>query len=726
MRLSLLTFITLIVTSANNVSAQTTPLPDPGVRAMELAWMHPTKTPAIAEKNGYLEVGFRLGMELRRKINNYLDGREVPDRINPFDPADLDVRVTFSRINPENGSVEEGNERIGFWYREFERDYRAPNPDDWNHREIPNLFNFRARYAPKEIGLYTVTAMVIERQSDTSFTNTTTFEVVESNREGFLELDQHNRYFTRNGKGFFPVGQNLPTPTCRPEVDSVCSALYCAGKEAWCHGRIMGPYGFQVFETEMKQLANSGANYMRFLIAPWNLEIEFEALNNYDKRMHCAWETDRIIQLADSLGILLHFNMQIHFPLEDPSGYGMWHWDFGDLPCFAYDNPYCYAREFEFARPIDFIRSDAARYHYKNRLRYMIARYGHATSIGVFELFSEANNIGDGYELDENCQRVEGRDRKKPYYNEPGYAAAIADWHNDLAQYIKQELKHTDHLLAVNYTGPPAFSLGDRSFYSPDVDVAAFNFYNLAVDKYYRSSTIAEDFRNNRNRRKPTDFNPPDINKPLMFSESGPGPEDIARCDEDMRWIKTVWLSAFTGLAGTAMNWSNQYNFQLWEHLGRLRDFIGDFDFAEQRVAPYRAESSDRRFELVALRSTRGQRRAIGAVHNRSVNFYTQSKDPTSICRDSTWLTDEIINPALRQAVSKTYNLRERVARIENMGTLVRYRVQFVDILNGSIVKESEVRSGISGALNIEHPVLDAQGSPIYVFRAERLKDTPR
>lgn len=714
----------LLVLGASALQAQTTPLPEPSARAMELAWMHPAGQAASVPVNKYLEIGFKLRMEHRRMIDNYLQGRAVPDRLNPFDPDDMDVRALFTRID-STGAPLEREERLGFWYRDYTRDYSNPDPQEWTHKERETDYRFRARFTPQSVGDWSVQVMMIIKKTDTLWTNTTGFVSLPSEAPGFLSIDERKQFFERDGKSFFPVGQNLPWPACHPGTDPVCNTVKCPGRESWCHARVMGPYGFEVFHQEMTALRKSGANYMRFLVAPWNLEIEFETLNNYDERMHAAWETDAILEVADSLGLLLHFNLQVHYPLENPSVYSMYHWDYDDLPCFPYDEPYCYFDELNLPSPRDFLESEAAMRHYKNRLRYMIARYGHATSIGVLELFSEANNIGQGYHINEDCLQDKTKPRKQPYHTEEGYAAAVGRWHTELLRFIREDLGHAQHLLAVNYTGVPEYERGDRSYYAEHLDVATFNHYNLSVDKYFRSSQEVARFQSERRKRNPNNHNPEGIGKPLMFSESGPGAAGIEFCDQDLRFIKTVWLSAFTGLAAAGINWSNDHHPDLWQHLGRLATFMEGVPLETGRFVSVVQERNDRLGELIALKSTRGSNMVLGAVHNRTVNFFTRSSEAESICSEAEEFGEAIIPERLRTAKDLDPETGRKAYRFQQMGSLVNYRVQFIDPYNGKLIEEQELRSSFFGRLNLSPPTLSAEGSPLWVFRIEALRSLP-
>lgn len=707
---------------AGNAIAQTTPLPDPGARAMEIAWMHPSSTPAQIKVNQYAEFGFKLQMEHRRKIDNYLAGRGVPDRINPFDPLDFDVQAFFVRIDPNNGDTLELERRFGFWFRDFERDFSSSNPEEWKHREKPDLFKMRFRFAPPTAGVWRVQARVISQESDTVFTDITQFTVLEEALPGFLKVGKSQRYFVRDSASFFPVGQNLPWPTCSPTIDSVCASIPCSNIEPYCSGKTINPYGYNVYHKQMELLKASGANYFRVLIAPWNLEIEFEELNNYDARMNCAWEIDKILEKANELDLLIHFNLQVHYPFENPSVYSMYNWDFGDIDCFPYDEPYCYFDELQLNTPNDFLKSETALRHYKNRLRYLIARYGHATSIGVMELFSEANNLGQESFIDENCVSAPARGQYQPYHDEEGYAERLGKWHKELARFVKEDLSHTDHILAVNYTGPPEFVKGDSSFYWQHVDLATFNSYHIGINKLYKASEMMTAFHRGAKKNKLDNFNPPALNKPFMHSEIGPGIEGVEFCDNDLRWIQAVWLSSLTGMAGTAMNWSNQEAVELWPHLGRIAVWFSAYRLDEQRFMNQRNERKDLRAELLALRSTRGERNALGAVHNRTVNFHTRANQNHPSCSDSNDSFIASLPDIYKSATDITSGRGGNALVVENMGSLIRYTLEFRDPYTWEVVGTGIQRSGAGGRLRIDHPVLRADGSPFYLFTAKRLK----
>lgn len=696
--------------------SQTTPLPDPGTRSMEQVWIHPAETPAVTELHQHVEIGYKLRMDERRRIDDYLKGRAVPKALNPFDPQDLSFETLFVHTSAE-GDTLDIEKRYGFYYREYERDFSSPTPDDWKHRERNTPFQVRTRFTPQKTGQWSATSYVVIKQTDTVYTKSTTFQVVRSQRPGFLELGESKRFFTQNDETFFPVGQNLPWPTCSNEIDGLCDSIYCAGREAWCHARVMGPYGFEVYEREMAALKNAGANYMRMLIAPWNLEIEFEKLNNYSDRLHCAWETDRILEQAEELGILIHFNLQVHYPLEDPSVYAMFHWDYGDLECSPWDEPYCYFDELNLKSPEEFLRSEEAKRHYQNRLRYLIARYGYSTSVGVFELFSEANNIGNGPVIGDDCKAVPGAPYSNPYSNQLGYAELVGDWQKEMARYIKEDLGHDNHLLAVNYTGLPAIDAGDDSYYSPHIDVMTWNYYNAAISKYSGVPEILDSFQKTGKRSR---GGYPFVRKPMLFSEIGPG-ADVFRCDQDLRWKKAAWTSSLAGCAATAINWNNQHDTLLWRTLGNIHDFMKPIPLDEGNFVGFSDVRKDQYADLIGVRSTEGANQAYGLIHNRTINFYTRWKQAEKGCTDP---------ESLKGLVLFDYNMTARdilpanggnKLSVNGLGIFRRYTVTYRNSETMEVISKQVLSSGVNGRIRMEHPPMSKDGNAMILFEIKPL-----
>ena len=118
--------------------------------------------------------------------------------------------------------------------------------------------------------------------------------------------------------------------------------------------------------------------------------------------MNHAWEIDRILEKARDYNLRIHFNLQVHYPLEQVNPFTILYWDWSAHDSGVYasgcqygnDLGYCYSTDLGLSTPKEFMTTGLAMHYYKMRLRYIISRWGYSTQISVLELLSEANNVG--------------------------------------------------------------------------------------------------------------------------------------------------------------------------------------------------------------------------------------------------------------------------------------------------------------------------------------------
>ncbi|MEJ2542721.1 MAG: DUF5060 domain-containing protein [Calditrichaceae bacterium] len=91
-------------------------------------------------------------------------------------------------------------------------------------------------------------------------------------------------------------------------------------------------------------------------------------------------------------------------------------------------NPYNKANGGPCETPADFFTNPEAKQYYKNRLRYMVARWGHSPNLAVWEFWNEINNAMD-------------------WQNIP--ADTIADWHDEMSTYLKS-IDPYDHIVSTS------------------------------------------------------------------------------------------------------------------------------------------------------------------------------------------------------------------------------------------------------------------------------------
>ena len=249
---------------------------------LDLAWYYPNETPGTVGKFEKLEIGIQFDSTIENKINRFIN-REAGNKLNPFNPDDVDV---FAEFWIKIGGDWFFHKRVNaFYYQEFSR-----NIDTLTWDTLSTLHNFRVRYAPEYLGDYRckITAEVFGY--DTITASEFTFTCVASDNKGFMEVGENKRYFEFGEEPFFPVGHNLMGPQD-------------AGRIVDYTPNTVPAYGYVEYCKTLRHLKESGANYYRYIASPWQTEIEFEHLGDYSNRMTNAWEFDNILDTTKALDL---------------------------------------------------------------------------------------------------------------------------------------------------------------------------------------------------------------------------------------------------------------------------------------------------------------------------------------------------------------------------------------------------------------------------------------
>ena len=167
------------------------------------------------------------------------------------------------------------------------------------------------------------------------------------------------------------------------------------------------------YERMLPLLVAHGGNFFRTWMCRWNLPIDWKSGFNNNRytasdeyfNPSAVAKMDRLVELCDSLG--LHMMLTL--------GQGAYRQSEGGVAVSA----------------ADFFVNPAAKDIYRDRLRYIVARWGYSSSIGAWEFFNEVDNVQFG-----NAQ-------------EPIKAADIVAWHDEMSAYMK-ELDPYGHLVTTS------------------------------------------------------------------------------------------------------------------------------------------------------------------------------------------------------------------------------------------------------------------------------------
>lgn len=736
-----------------------------------------------------LELGIQLPDSINTKIKEFLNPGTTgqTQQLNPYMSWDIQVTAEFFPLySPSDVTVMQG-----FHYVPFTRD-EPPLPapmDGFNNVLGTNLlpllggwtkqstdFPFRIRFAPPTLGKWGCRVKVQSGQVNLTSTSFE-FNVVQSSRKPYLQIGAAKRFFYHNGQNFTPIGNNLIWPRTTQYWDKGLAQLYGYSNATDCSNNdCIGPdesyklftppvRTFRIFREQIEHLANSGGNIFRMLMAPQSIEIEFEKLGNYYDRQNIAYELDDILYTAEKKDILIYWNLQLHDAYQT-NNYSkrFWDWEDNNTGVAAWDvieSGNCYKSSVNHdtipnvLTPYDFFNSADAKRFYKERLRYILARWGYSTGIGAFELFSEINQAGLIYETNQSTGKLEAINcpySNKPEHNNASVASACAgltendpmfitnqqtvyNWQKEMIDYMKDELKYNRHLYAVSYAGPKGKH--DDSYDIKNVDINTYNNYDARVRTgdfdFYDQAITKQDLADDGGFEEAHD-------KPLFYSETG-----SFVCDRSVEMVRGQWKLLFSGTGG--FSWASGYkqspdyktfksmsqfisgvniNGERW-HPGQVQPNIvagglEDWKFKSNWSDHMKKDNSD----LTYLRRGDG-RRAIGVITNRTYNYYTQSPVDTDGVATVFHCNDDQNNDAKVPTAPNHYvqtvsnnSLKKRL-KLRHMHSK-QYKIDYFWAHDPNTIIYSSYDHGPK--VKLEHPNLPAtENGYILLFKAYPKKD---
>jgi hypothetical protein len=261
---------------------------------------------------------------------------------------------------------------------------------------------WHARFTPQEVGEYFYHFRLSGKNISQVETKEDKFSVANSTKDGFLHLNNNWTFKFDSGKLFRGIGENV-------------------GWES---------RGFEnqkyTYDYLLSSLAKNGANFFRTWMCAWSIPLEWKNVrdtqrySNTDEYFNpgALKRMDELVELTDSLGLYFMLAMDWHGALMNDANWPR--------------NNYNILNGGPAKTPTDFFTSQAAQAKYKNKLRYIIARWGYSTSIAAFEFFNEIDNAA-----------FTGKDSVIIPH------AAIADWHSEMSRYIKENDPY-NHLVTTS------------------------------------------------------------------------------------------------------------------------------------------------------------------------------------------------------------------------------------------------------------------------------------
>ncbi|HEY3288788.1 MAG TPA: cellulase family glycosylhydrolase [Anaerolineae bacterium] len=410
---------------------------------------------------------------------------------NPFDPSQLSIDVRLKLPTGEWFTVP------AFVYQDYGPDGRTPvGPQTW-----------KARFTATREGVWTAEAVISDGRTSAA-TSALTFTVLPAVGRGFVRVNPANPQYLafENGEAFFPIGINL----------------------GWGHEEPL-----KDFARWFDALQRNGSNVARIWMASWSFGIEWKDTGLGRYRLYRAWLLDKVMQMAEERGIYVILVLINHGAFNTRVN-----------PEWV-DNPYNVEQGGPCITPEDFAQLPVARQLFKQRLRYIAARWAYSPNLLAWEWWNEVNFTPIA---DPNLLR--------PWLQEmTSYLHGVDPYH---------------HLTTISYSD----ANDPRIVNLPEVDLMQRHMYSALDPRSTMAKAYAE--LNSYGTMTPT--------KPTLFTEFGSSAsgEIPTRFDpEGIQFHNGLWASAFNGFASAAMYWwwdsyidVNNY----WYHLNGLAQFLADED----------------------------------------------------------------------------------------------------------------------------------------------------
>lgn len=431
---------------------------------------------------------------------------------NPYDYDELVLRGVFTAPSGRKDTIE------GFYMQDFDLNTSTGSL-------TTTTTNFRIRFSPNEIGIWNYTFLVTNA-GGSSAAATGSFQAISSNSKGFVRKNETNYLGFDNGEQYIPIGQNLAWQKSNPYLD---------------------------YKRWLESMGSAKANFMRLWLAAWGVGIEwkvgtgggYDGLKKY--KQNNAWYIDYIVDKCKEQGIYMMFCINHHGQVSSTVN-----------PNWS-ENPYNAVNGGPCASTWNFFDNLTAKNLHKNRLRYIVARWGYSTNIMSWELFNEVSYTDN--------------------FTSVSVKTAVRDWHVEMAQFLKQK-DPMKHLVTTSFGSEEDSTLWQK----PEMDFTQNHAYTNATNIELILSEISR-----ANVKK--------YNKPSLNGEFGLNPSSSSLSTIDPNGIhihNALWATTLSGAMGAAGTWWWESYIEpknLYYHFKPLSNFIATVQLRTENYKTTKAAS---------------------------------------------------------------------------------------------------------------------------------------
>ena len=447
---------------------------------------------------------------------------------NPFDPEQVDLTAEVTVPSGKHIVVP------GFFYQPY-RNRHAGEDSRRPLLEPTGAPCWKVRYTPTEVGKHEYVIRLRNRfdeVADEVRSAPGSFVAVASDTPGFLRVSRTNpRYFEfDNGQPFFAVGQNLQNdwPYYNHSRRLAAGGANCARVWTFCHWTWLE----WTFKTGIKWAAPG--DWMR----------SYAGAGRYNQRI--AWIAD------DCLARWTRDGLYAMLCLGNGTGGG----ELSVKKTSSYDSwgghPYNVANGGFLDDPRQFWTDERARRLYRQRLRYIIARWGFSPHVWALEFWNELG----------------------------GARPEIVAWHREMAQYVRT-IDPNRHLLSTSTW------LGNADKFAaiwdlPEMDFTQGHHYGALPGMTARiAEHLARWPQALSQRRRGADH------------RRGPGTAG-SRDPHSIEFHNSLWAPVALGSAGTTLPWWWRDRIEpqdLFHHYQAVANFARGVPWTQHQFQPVRVQS---------------------------------------------------------------------------------------------------------------------------------------
>lgn len=377
--------------------------------------------------------------------------------------------------------------------------------------------SWRVRFTPQETGLY-VTTLVLRSGGKTVRAKGPSVKVAVE-KGGFVRVDPKNPRAFRlsSGQPYFPLGANI----------------------GWA-----GERGTRDYDDWLPAYGRAGANWGRVWMSPswttFGLESPATGFGRID--LANAWRLDYALDLATKHGMRLALCIDSYNVLRDRINWPEWE-----------RSVYNAANGGRLKTPSEFWTDAETMRRYRDKLRYVVARWGASPNVFAWEFWNEVDGVTD-------------------YRVEP-----VARWHAEMATYLRK-IDPYRHLVSTSYGGNGAGA--------GDAKVFGLKGLDFSTSHIYEATDIALAVADAERRLGA-------LGKPHFVGETGADTTG-SRSEDDPTGLQLhdpLWASLAAGSAGGAMLWwwdSYVHPKNLYPLLTPVSRFLKGVDWGAQRMTEVR------------------------------------------------------------------------------------------------------------------------------------------